>query len=208
MKLYETPQTKNAAYIKARPINPIGIFVHSTGASNATLKRYVDAPALLGTNLYGNHWNKTTATKAVHAFIGLDANKEVAVCHCLPYNVACWGAGGGTNGSYNYNPQAHIQFEICEDNAPRSGKAPTQEQRDYYNAAFLAAEEYCAYLCKLLNLSPYSIVGHYEAAKRGYASNHSDPANWMSIFGDSMDNFRARVAARLKNEFEPPKEEP
>jgi hypothetical protein len=79
VKLYETPQTKNAAYIKARPINPIGIFVHSTGASNATLKRYVDAPALLGTNLYGNHWNKTTATKAVHAFIGLDANKEVTV---------------------------------------------------------------------------------------------------------------------------------
>lgn len=208
MKLYETPQTKNAAYIKARPINPIGIFVHSTGASNATLKRYVDAPALLGTNLYGNHWNKTTATKAVHAFIGLDKNKEVAVCHCLPYNIACWGAGGGSKGSYNYNPQAHIQFEICEDNAPRSGKAPTQEQRDYYNAAFLAAEEYCAYLCKLLNLSPYSIVGHYEAAKRGYASNHSDPANWMSIFGDSMDNFRARVAARLKNESEQPKEEP
>ena len=207
MKLYETPQTKNAAYIRARPINPIGIFVHSTGASNATLKRYVDAPALLGTNLYGNHWNKTTATKAVHAFIGLDINKEVAVCHCLPYNIACWGAGGGSKGSYNYNPQAHVQFEVCEDNAPRSGKAPTQAQRDYYNAAWLAAEEYCAYLCKLLNLPPTSIVGHYEAAKRGYANNHSDPANWMSIFGDSMDNFRARVAARLKNDSSAPKEE-
>ena len=207
MKLYETPQTKNAAYIKARPINPIGIFVHSTGASNATLKRYVDAPALLGTNLYGNHWNKTTATKAVHAFIGLDINKEVAVCHCLPYNIACWGAGGGSKGSYNYNPQAHVQFEVCEDNAPRSGKAPTQAERDYYNAAWLAAEEYCAYLCKLLNLPPTSIVGHYEAAKRGYANNHSDPANWMSIFGDSMDNFRARVAARLKNDSSTPKEE-
>ena len=207
MKIYETLQTKNAAYIKARPINPIGIFVHSTGASNATLKRYVDAPALLGTNLYGNHWNKTTATKAVHAFIGLDINKEVAVCHCLPYNIACWGAGGGSKGSYNYNPQAHVQFEVCEDNAPRSGKAPTQAERDYYNAAWLAAEEYCAYLCKLLNLPPTSIVGHYEAAKRGYANNHSDPANWMSIFGDSMDNFRARVAARLKNDSSTPKEE-
>ena len=207
MKIYETLQTKNAAYIKARPINPIGIFVHSTGASNATLKRYVDAPALLGTNLYGNHWNKTNATKAVHAFIGLDANKEVAVCHCLPYNIACWGAGGGSKGSYNYNPQAHVQFEVCEDNAPRSGKAPTQAERDYYNAAWLAAEEYCAYLCKLLNLPPTFIVGHYEAAKRGYANNHSDPANWMSIFGDSMDNFRARVAARLKNDSSAPKEE-
>ena len=207
MKLYETPQTKNAAYIRARPINPIGIFVHSTGASNATLKRYVDAPALLGTNLYGNHWNKTTATKAVHAFIGLDINKEVAVCHCLPYNIACWGAGGGSKGSYNYNPQAHVQFEVCEDNAPRSGKAPTQAERDYYNAAWLAAEEYCAYLCKLLNLPPTSIVGHYEAAKRGYANNHSDPANWMSVFGDSMDKFRARVAARLRSDSSAPNEE-
>lgn len=200
MKLYETLQTQNASFIRARAIKPIGIFVHSTGATNPNAKRYVDAPALLGVNTYGNHWNKTTATKSVHAFIGLDINNEVVVCHTLPYNIACWGAGGGSKGSYNYNPQAHVQFEVCEDNAPRSGVSPTQAQRDYYNSAWLAVEEYCTYLCKLLNLPASSIVGHYEAAKRGYASNHSDPANWMKVFGDSMDKLRERVNKRLSGE--------
>lgn len=209
MKLYETPQTKNAGYIRARAIKPIGIFVHSTGATNPELRRYVDAPDLLGKNQYDNHWNKETATKSMHAFIGLDKNKEVAVCHTLPYNIACWGAGGGTRGSYNYNPQAHIQFEVCEDNAPRSGKPPTAEQTEYFKNAWLATEEYCAYLCKLLHLPASSIVGHYEAAKRGYASHHSDPEPWLKIFGDNMDKFRERVAKRLKGEVvQPPIPEP
>ena len=216
MKLYETIQTKNASYIRNRFIKPIGIFVHSTGATNPELRRYVDAPSLLGINQYGNHWNKTDSTKSMHGFIGLDINREVAVCHTLPYNIACWGAGGGTRGSYNYDPQAHIQFEICEDNAPRSGKPPTPEQTDYYKKAWLAAEEYCAYLCKLLNLPASSIVGHYEAAKRGYASYHSDPEHWMKLFNDNMDRFRARVNMRLlsgdlpsepEKPTEPPKEE-
>lgn len=205
MKLYETLQTKNAGYVRARFINPIGIFVHSTGATNPELRRYVDAPDLLGKNLYGNHWNKGTATKSMHAFIGLDKNKEVAVCHTLPYNIACWGAGGGSNGSYNYDPQAHIQFEVCEDNAPRSGKPPTAEQTEYFKNAWLAAEEYCTYLCQLLNLPASAIVGHYEAAKRGFASYHSDPENWLKIYGDSMDKFRARVAKRLQGDVVQPK---
>lgn len=204
MKLHETLQTKNASYIRARTINPIGIFVHSTGATNPEARRYVDAPAILGKNIYGNHWNKPTSKKSVHAFIGLDINKEVVVCHTLPYNIACWGAGAGSKGSYNYNPQAHIQFEVCEDNAPRSRLPPTQKQRDYYNSAWLAAEEYCAYLCRLLNLPSSSIVGHYEAAKRGYANNHSDPANWMKVFGDSMDKFRERVNRRLQADSSTP----
>jgi len=65
MKLYEVIQTKNAGYIRARPIKPVGIFVHSTGATNPELRRYVEAPDLLGVNQYGNHWNKTTATKSM-----------------------------------------------------------------------------------------------------------------------------------------------
>jgi N-acetylmuramoyl-L-alanine amidase len=197
MKLYEVIQTKNAGYIRARPIKPIGIFVHSTGATNPELRRYVEAPDLLGFNTHDNHWNRTTSKKSMHGFIGLDKNGDVAVCHTLPYDIACWGAGGGTRGSYNYDPQAHVQFEVCEDNAPRSGKAPTPKETAYYNAAWQAAEEYCAYLCQLLNLPASSIVGHYEAAKRGFASYHSDPEPWMKKFGDSMDRLRARVAERL-----------
>jgi N-acetylmuramoyl-L-alanine amidase len=198
MKLYEVIQTKNASYIRARPIKPVGIFVHSTGATNPELRRYVEDPDLLGFNQYDNHWNVPDSTKSMHAFIGKDKNGDVAVCHTLPYDIACWGAGGGSRGSYNYDPQAHVQFEVCEDNAPRSGKPPTPKETAYFNAAWLAAEEYCAYLCQLLNLPASSIVGHYEAAKRGFASYHSDPEPWMKKFGDSMDKFRSRVAERLK----------
>ena len=58
-------------------------------------------------------------------------------------------------------------------------------------------EDYCAYLCLHLNLSPDSIVGHFEAANRGYASNHADPGHWMRRHGDSMDKFRERVRQKL-----------
>lgn len=197
MILYETPQTKNPAYIKATPMNPVGILVHSTGCTNPKLNRYVDAPEYLGRNIYVNHWNQSKATKSMHGFIGKDKNGDVAICHTQPYNTACWGCGSGVRGSYNRNPTGHVQFEICEDNAPRSGKTPTSAEKEYYWAAIKAAEDYCVYLCQLLHLNAYNITSHYEAHDLGYASNHGDPKHWMRLYDDSMDKFRARVARRL-----------
>ena len=69
----------------------------------------------------------------MHAFIGYDKKKEIVVAHTLPYTAA-WGAGQGSRGSQNYNPQAHIQFEICEDGL---------KDINYYKKVFGAAEEYC-----------------------------------------------------------------
>lgn len=200
MILYDTPQKRNPCYQRAQRMTPVGILVHSTGASNQWLKRYVDAPEVLGVNPFSNHWNNQNADKCMHAFIGLDKDGRCAVAHTLPYNVASWGCGRGINGSYNRDPVGHIQFEICEDHAPRSGKPPTKAQQDYYIEAMATAEAYCAYLCQLLNLSSDSITSHYEAAAKGYASNHGDPRNWMRIYGDSMDKFRARVAARMQSQ--------
>ena len=42
MKLIICHQAKNPCYIKAEPMTPKGIVVHSTGANNPNLKRYVD----------------------------------------------------------------------------------------------------------------------------------------------------------------------
>lgn len=204
MRLYETPQTLNPTYNLDRSMKPIGILVHSTGATNTTLKRYVDAPELLGRNLYGNHWNKPTANKSMHAFIGHDINGDVAICHTLPYDKPCWGCGAGVNGSYNRDPVGHIQFEVCEDNAPRSGKPPTAANIAYYKEAWQTVEDYCVYLCKMFGWTGKNITSHYEAAAAGYASNHGDPRHWMKLFGDSMDKFRARVDARLVADAEPP----
>lgn len=194
MEIIQVYQTKNPSYTRNRSISPVGVFVHSTGANNKYLKRYVDAPDRLGKNEYNNHWNQSSATKSVHAWIGYDKNKEVIVANTLPYDRACWGAGSGKKGSYNYDPQAYIQFEICEGSKTDS---------DYYWKAIAVAEEYCAYLCKLYGWTTKNITSHYEAHAAGYASNHGDPREWMKNFGDSMDKFRERVAARLNERDEP-----
>lgn len=184
-------QTKNRCYLAAKPANHIGILVHSTGANNKYLKRYVDAPDLVGVNSNGNHWNNPTGDKCMHAFIGLDKNSEIMVVQTLPYEYACWGCASGKKGSYNYDPVAHIQFEICQG---------SNTDATYYHKAIAAAEEYCVYLCRLFGFTADDITSHKEAAKKGYASDHDDPIEWMECFGDDMNQFRARVAARLADE--------
>lgn len=193
MRLETVYQTKNRCYIKGQTADQVGILVHSTGAVNKNVKRYVDAPELLGVNQYGNHWNSEAADKCMHAFIGLDKDGEMITVETLPYEYACWGSGKGKNGSYNYNPTAHVQFEICQG---------SNADEAYYRRAIKEAEEYCAYLCRKFGWKADRITSHKEAADAGYASNHGDPQSWMKNFGDDMDQFRARVAALLGEETE------
>lgn len=184
----------NLCYKAYRKMVPQGIVVHSTGANNPYLKRYVDAPEEVGTNRYGNHWNTAKPggrNVCVHAFIGYDKDKEIRIAEILPLDICCWGVGKGKNGTYNYDP-AYIQFEICEDDL-------TDET--YYQNAFTVAAKYCAHLCKTYGLSTEKIVGHCEAYKQGYGSNHSDPEHWMKRFGQTMTDFRSMVSEVL-NESE------
>lgn len=188
LKIAQVFQTKNPSYIRNRAITPVGIFVHSTGANNPQLRRYVDAVDVVGKNQYGNHWNQSSATKSVHAWIGYDKDNNVIVAQTLPYDRACWGAGSGTKGSYNYNPHAFIQFEICQG---------SNTDAEYYWKAIKVAEEYCAHLCREFGWTADQITSHYEAHALGFASNHGDPRSWMKYFDDSMDKFRKRVQALL-----------
>ena len=184
--------TKHRSYQgKRRSITPVGILVHSTGSVNRELRRYVDAPERLGKNLYNNHWNKSTASKSVHAFIGYDKAKKAIVAETLPPDRACWGCGKGNKGSYNFDPHAYLQFEICQGG---------NTDADYYWEAIGVAEAYCAHLCRLYGWSAARITSHKEACAAGFASNHGDPQNWMRHFGDDMGKFRARVQARLDGE--------
>lgn len=182
-------QTENPCYKAGRRIQPTGIVVHSTGASNPYIKRYVGPDdGTLGVNKYGNHWNKDSATKCVHAFIGKVADGSLAIYQTLPWDYRCWGVGSGKKGSYN---ASHIQFEICED---------SKNDEAYYKAAFALAARLCAYLCQLYGIKTENVVGHYEAYAAGYGSNHGDPRNWQKKFGGSMDAFRAEVAALIGGE--------
>lgn len=195
MDIIRAYAVKNLCYIRARKMVPKGIVVHSTGANNPNLKRYVDCEAEVGKNTSGNHWNTATPENhkvCVHAFIGYDKNKQVRVAEILPLDICCWGVGNGSKGSFNYDPP-HIQFEICEDGL--------NDER-YYRKAFSLAAEYCAYLCKQFGLSEQQIVSHKEAHTLGYGCNHGDPEHWMKNFGENMDDFRSRVADLLRADVE------
>jgi len=191
MEIIQCYQTKNPCYRKGTPMKPVGIVVHSTGANNPHLCRYVDCPERLGVNRYGNHWNRPEAATLVHGAIGLDKEGIVTVVNTLPYTMAAWGVGKGSRGSYNYDPTGHIQFEMCEDDLT---------DPSYFDQVMGTAVAYCARLCREYGLAAESVVSHKEAHAQGYASNHGDPENWMGRFGMTMEDFRARVRAKLKGE--------
>lgn len=186
MEIVRYYQTNNPCYKAGKKITPSGIVVHSTGANNPNLKRYVGPDdGILGKNTSGNHWNRAESNKCMHAFIGKVADGSIKVYQTLPWDYRCWGVGSGKKGSYN---STHIQFEICEDDL-------TSES--YYSKTFQAAKELCAYLCKQYGISVDNIVGHYEAAEAGYGSNHADPRHWQKKHGGSMAQFRKDVKAML-----------
>lgn len=183
--------TKNPCYKEGRKITPKGIVVHSTAVNNPYLKRYVDAPDLVGENSYGNHWNREDMDVCVHAFIGKTDKEEIMTVQILPYNFACWGVGAGEKGSFNYDPTGYIQFEICEDDG---------ENREYLLKVWKEAVEYATYLCEQYQIPPENIVSHKEAHALGYGSNHGDPEHWFMKHDKTMGAFRREVKNGLKSE--------
>lgn len=163
---------------------PKGIVVHSTGANNPNLNRYVGPDdGKLGFNANNNHWNQSGISKCVHAFIGKDRNGKVCTYQTLPLYTCAWGVGKGSKGSYNYTP-AYLQFEILEDNL---------KDKEYFNKVMKEAQELCARWCAEFNISVSNVISHKEAHARGYGSNHSDCDHWLSKFGKDMVWFRNEV---------------
>ena len=169
--------------------------VHSTGANNPNLKRYVQplksshiyssSIKQIGTNQNGNSWNRSGTNACVHAFIGKLANGSIATAQTLPWNHRGWHAGIGTSGKSANN--THISFEICEDGL---------SDRTYFNKVYKEAVELTAYLCKKYNLNPLAdgvVICHSEGYKRGIASCHADVMHWFPKHGKSMDTFRKDV---------------
>lgn len=195
MDLHKLIFTENACYKAGKKITPKGIMVHSTGANNPWLKRYVGPDdGLLGKNTNKNHWNQAMSSQVcVHAFIGKLANGSIATYQTLPWDHRGWHAGGSANNT-------HIGFEICEDGLKDGA---------YFSKVYREAVELCAYLCKLYKLTEKDIICHSEGYKKGIASNHGDVMHWFPKHGKSMDTFRVDVKALLKekptvsNEFKP-----
>ena len=198
MNLHKLIFTENACYKAGRKITVKGIMVHSTGANNPWLKRYVGPDdGLLGKNQYNNHWNTHHPggrEVCVHGFIGKLADGTIATYQTLPWDHRGWHAGGSANNT-------HIGFEICED-----GLADAT----YFAKVYKEAVELCVYLCKLYGLTEQNIICHSEGYRKGVASNHGDVMHWFPKHGKSMDTFRADVKLLLNAPAEPeaPKAEP
>ena len=185
---FEAYARNNGAFKAARPMptgSPAGIIIHSTGANNPNLKRYVNAPEICGENPYRNYFDRADSDVCPHAVIGLDKSGEVRAAKLLPWNVCCWGCGSGSKGSYNYAP-AYIQIEIAED---------ALNDRAYFEEAFGLEVQLCQRLMKNYpTIKPGNIISHKEACARGYASNHGAPEHWLARFGKNMDWFRSLIA--------------
>lgn len=198
MNLHECILTKNECYSKGRKMSgpPIGIMVHSTGANNPNLKRYVQPDdGLLGVNTSGTAWNQPRPDGrqvCPHAFIGLLGDgTTVATYQTLPWEWRGWHSGSGKKGTCN---DRYIGFEICEDSLADS---------IYFSKVYQEAVDLCVYLCQKFSLTEVNIICHSEGYKMGMASNHADVMHWFPKHGKSMDTFRADVKTRLSTTDRP-----
>jgi N-acetyl-anhydromuramyl-L-alanine amidase AmpD len=193
MNLRKLLLTGNNCYIAGRKIAPAGIMLHSTGANNPELKRYVcPDDGLLGANRNNNHWNQPKPDGrevCVHAFIGKLADGAIATYQTLPWEMRGWHAGGKANDTY-------IGFEICEDGKNDAG---------YFTGVYREAVELCAMLCRTYGIKPEkpALLCHSEGSSLGIASAHSDVMHWFPMHGKSMDTFRADVKKAMEAAAEP-----
>lgn len=213
MTLFKQFLARNACYITGKAFRPVGGMIHSTGANNPNLSRYVPGDDIIGRNPNGNHWDiyhpggrdigphayvnrdgDYTCDKcggrqvAVHAFIGKTAAGSVATVQTLPWTMRAW-HGGKSKANNQY-----IGVEICEDGL---------DDPVYFAAVYREAVELFAMLARMFKWNPLAdgtIICHAEGYKRGVASNHGDVLHWFPRHGKTMDDFRADVARILNGE--------
>jgi hypothetical protein len=186
LTIYRLYFTNSDCFKKGVRQRPMGVQVHSTGANNPWLRRYVGPDdGQLGPNPNGNTHNRPGGNVCANAYIGKLQNGSVAVYQTLPWDYRCWLSGSGPKG--NANKLGYIGFEICEDNC---------ENREYFDQAVRGAGVLLtAYLCQQIGILPYSykLEDHAGLHSLGLASNHGDIGIWLKKFGYTFTNFRSWV---------------
>lgn len=196
LTIYRCFLTENDCYKKATQEETRGVQVHSTGANNPWLRRYVQPDdGRLGVNPNGNSHNRQGGDVCASAYIGKLADGTVAVYQALPWEYRCWLSGSGSNG--NANRMGYKGFEICEDGL--------KDEAYFMDAVMDKAVTLSAYLCQLGGVSPFQIMAtfdtkralavmdHRELHSAGLASNHADITHWLKNFGLNMNDFRQAV---------------
>lgn len=221
-------QTQSRCYKQTKKdMRPKGVLLHSTGANNPNLRRYVQPSdndpqkaallAKLGKNNNGNDWNREgqyvtnpktgkreyqLLSAGLNGWIGKLADGSVTSVQAMPWNYRPWGCGSGPRGSCN---DGWIQFEICEDGLTDAA---------YFGKIYREAVELVAYLCQLYGLDPNGttthngvkvpvILDHTTSHALGLGSNHGDVNHWFQRHGKTIAAFRADVAKTLGSTTKP-----
>lgn len=197
LTFYQQMATENPCYKKnVKRSKTTHLILHSTGANNPNLKRYVTPDdGYLGKNSYNNGWNNPNANTLVHGVIGKNKSGVVEFYQIAPWGMRIWGSGSGNKGNGN---DIAIQVEIAEDQTLGA---------DYAKATYDVAVRLYAHLCKSFDIKPDNIWSHNEAHDKGYASNHGDPEHWWKKHGLTMNGFRADVKKLLESNVVEPEEE-
>ena len=205
--------THSTCYKGSTNGKPVGFLLHSTGANNKTLKRYVqpyetdsnynELIKIIGKNPNKNDWNHVERQAGLNAWIGTLADGTVASIQTLPWDMRPWGCGSGTKGSCNGKTGGPfwIQAEICED---------ALSDKTYFDKVYKEACELIAYLCKMYGWDPNGyvmynsvkvpvILCHKDANTLGLGSNHSDIYHWFNKYGKSMVDVRNDVAKLMNH---------
>ena len=97
MRLRQQYMTQNDCYKAGRYIAVRGVMIHSTGANNPRVSRYVRGTLEIGRNSGHNHWDRPGLEKCVHAFIGEFADEGIGTVQTLPWTMRAWHCGGSGN---------------------------------------------------------------------------------------------------------------
>lgn len=190
MEIIQCYQTKNPCYRKGTPMKPVGIRGAQHGGEQSA-----PVPVCGLSRTAGGEPVRQPLEPAGGGDAGAWSHRTGQGWGCdggehPPYTWRV-GRGQGEPGSYNYDPTGAHSVEMCEDDLT---------DPSYFDQVMETAVAYCARLCREYGLAAESVVSHKEAHAQGYASNHGDPENWMGRFGMTMEDFRARVRAKLKGE--------
>lgn len=193
LTIYRHFLTNSDCYKSGILQTPKGVQVHSTGANNPYLHRYVGPDdGLLGANKYNNTHNIPGGDVCANAYIGKLQDGTPAIYQTLPWNMRCWLSANGPNG--NANKLGYIGFEICEDNL--------KDKTYFMNVVMGLSVKLVAYLCKTYNIPLTNVLDHSELYKKGIGSNHSDITEWLKKFNLNMDMYRKAVEVAMKEGVE------
>ncbi len=218
MKLLKCILTESDCYKYKQTIKPKGVMVHSTGANNPTLRRYVQPAASdpdrvellaqLGINNNGNHWNQP------RVYLYADGTQTVGVRNYgkkltrTLYEPCVHGFIGkladGSVAAVQTLPWDHRGWH-CGVGAKGTGNdthisfeicEDGLTDPVYFAQAYQAAVELTAMLCREYGLDPLAdgvVICHQDGYRMGIASNHGDVYNWFPKHNKTMDDFWADV---------------